>query len=221
MSSKGGKCHLGVPEGCGRQVHHTRAPSLGARPPPRSPRNEPQAGAADPQSVLPAQPSQVLRPTALPRQNFQIFQRRQQPLSRAVTAGRSRAASRPLLLLLSTRRRRHLPHRPAAGDCAAEHRRGEAGSGGGSKGHRGGGGKEAKATAPPMRLEMHCGRRRHLMGQRGVLRSNPGRRAREQAGTTRSGCPAPYGFQVGMGGSTDFKHLRKLRNDLRLVSVSL
>lgn len=38
-------------------------------------------------------------------------------------------------------------------------------------------GNEAKATAAPMGLETHCGRRRPLMGQRGILRSNPGRRA--------------------------------------------
>lgn len=60
----------------------------------------------------------------------------------------------------------------------AEVRVTEAGRGG--VGWGGGSSKEAGATAPPMHLEMHCGRRRHLMGHRGVLRSNPGRRARKQ-----------------------------------------
>lgn len=71
-------------------------------------------------------------------------------------------------------------------------------------------GNEVKATAAPMGLETHCGLRRHLMGQRGILRSNPGRRAREQGGTTQCGCPARYGFQVGNGRLSGFQAFEEI-----------
>lgn len=120
------------------------------------------------QSSLPS-PSQALRPTASPRQDLQIFQRRQQPLTRAVTACSSRAAARPLLLLLATRRRRHSPQRASV--RAATRRRGGAGSASGRKGHRGGG-REAGGSAPcapggALRAPAPSA------GQRGLLGSNP------------------------------------------------
>lgn len=34
-------------------------------------------------------------------------------------------------------------------------------------------GQRGPVTAPPRGLEVHCGRLRHLLGQRGLLRANP------------------------------------------------
>lgn len=63
-----------------------------------------------PSLPTPKQPSRRPPPApapALPGQDLQVLQRRQQPLSRAVAAGRPRPAARPLLLLFAHGGRRH------------------------------------------------------------------------------------------------------------------